>query len=107
MARRSLLGAIKGVDTLVVLLVTVLAGLGVGAVYAALHFGWFGSPWQLAAWLIVCVAFVAAGAPAVGHRMARHTQVHGSARPASQDEATKAARGDTGASPLHDKTFKD
>jgi hypothetical protein len=39
--------------------------------------------------------------------MTRHTNVHGSARPASQDEARKAARGEAGALPLHDQTFKD
>ncbi len=97
----------KRIDTLVVLLVAALAALATGAVYAALYFGWFGSPWQLAAWLLVCVAFLAAGIPAVGHRTTRHTSVHGSARPASQDEARKAARGDAGASPLHDQTFED
>jgi hypothetical protein len=105
--RRSLLEVTKRVDTLVVLLVAVLTVFGTGAVYAALHFEWFGSPWQLAAWLLVCVAFLAAGVPAVGHRMTRHTNVHGSARAASQDEARKAARGDTGASPMHDQTFED
>lgn len=107
MTRRSLLKAIKSVDALVVLLVAALAALAIGAVYAALYFGWFGSPWQLVAWLLVCVAFLAAGVPAVGYRTKHHSQVHGSARPASQDEATKAARGDAGASPLHDQTFKD
>jgi fatty acid desaturase len=107
MTRRALLEAIKKVDTLVVLLVAVFAALATGAVYAALQFGWFGSPWQLAAWLLVCLAFVAAGIPVVGHRMTRHSNVHGSARPASQDEARKAAHGDAGASPLHDQTFKD
>jgi uncharacterized iron-regulated membrane protein len=107
MTRRSLLEAIKRVDTLVVLLVAVLAVLAAGAIYAALHFGWFGSPWQLAVWLLVCLAFLVVGVPAVGHRMTRHTNVHGSARPASQDEASKAARGEAGALPLHDQTFKD
>jgi fatty acid desaturase len=105
--RWSQLEMIKRVDTLVVLFFAVLAALAAGALYAALHFGWFGSPWQLATWLVICVAFLAAGVPAVGHRMTRHTNVHGSARPASQDEARKAARGDTGASPLHDQTFED
>lgn len=107
MTRRSLLEAIKKVDGLVVLLVVALAALAIGAVCAALYFGWFGSPWQLATWLVICVAFLAAGVPAVGHRMTRHTNVHGSARPASQDEARKAARGDAGASPMHDQTFED
>ena len=97
----------KRVDTLVVLLVAILAALAMAAVYAALHFGWFGSPSQLAVWLLVCVAFLVVGVPAVGHRMTRHTNVHGSARPASQDEARKAARGEAGASPLRDQTFED
>jgi hypothetical protein len=107
MTRRSLLEAIKRVDALVVLLVAILAGFAIGAVYAALYFGWFGSPWQLAAWLLVCAAFAAAGVPAVGYRTKHHTQVHGDARAASQEEATKAARGDAGASPLSDQTFED
>jgi membrane protein implicated in regulation of membrane protease activity len=107
MTRRSLLEAIKRVDALVVLLIAILAALAIGAVYAALYLGWFGSPWQLATWLVICVAFLAAGVPAVGHRMTRHTNVHGSARPASQDEARKAALGDAGPSPMHDQTFKD
>jgi hypothetical protein len=107
MTGRSLLEAIKGIDTLIVLLVTVLAALATGAVYAALHLGWFDSPSRLTVWLLICVAFLAAGAPAVGQRMTRHSNVHGSARPASQDEARKAAGGEAGASPLHDQTFKD
>jgi beta-lactamase regulating signal transducer with metallopeptidase domain len=107
MTRRSLFEAIKRVDTLVVLLVAILAGCAIGAVYAALYFGWFGSPWQFALWLLVCVAFLAAGVPAINYRTKHNTQVHGSARPASQDEATRAARGTAGASPLHDQTFKD
>ncbi len=107
MPRRSWCEVNKRVDTLVVLLVAVMAVLAAGAIYAALHFGWFGNPWELALWLLVCVAFLAAGVPTVGHRMTRHTNVHGSARPASQDEASKAARGEAGALPLHDQTFKD
>ena len=107
MIRRGLLEAIRRLDTLVVLLVAALAALATGAIYAALHFDWFGSPGQLATWLLICVAFLAVGAPAVGQRMTRNAQVHGSARPASQDEASKAARGDAGSSPLHDQTFKD
>lgn len=107
MTRRSLLEAVKKVDTFVVLLVAVLAALATGAVYAALHFGWFGSPWQFAVWLLVCVAFLAAGVPAINYRTKQHAQVHGSARPASQDEAIGAARGAAGASRLHDQTFKD
>ena len=97
----------KRVDTLVVLLVAILAALVVAAVYTALHFGWFGSPSELAVWLLVCVAFLVVGVPAVGHRMTRHTNVHGSARPASENEARKAAGGDAGASPLRDQTFED
>jgi hypothetical protein len=107
MSHRGLLEVIKKLDTFVVIVVSVFAALATGAVYAALQYGWFGSPWQLAGWLLVCVAFVAVGIPAVGHRATRHSNVHGSARPASQDEATKAARGDATASPLHDQTFED
>jgi hypothetical protein len=98
---------IRRFDKLVVVLVAVPAALAVAAIYAALHFGWFSSPWQLAAWLVICVAFVVVGVPAAGQRMMRNANVHGSARPASQDEARKAARGDAGTSPLRDQSFED
>jgi hypothetical protein len=97
----------KKIDTLVVLLLAVIIALAAAAVYAALHYEWFGAPWQFAAWLLICVAFAVVGVPAIGNRMTHPTNVHGSARPASQDEARKAARGDTGASSLHNQTFED
>ncbi len=97
----------KRIDTLVVLLLAVIVALATAAIYAALHYEWFGTPWKFATWLLICVAFAVVGVPTVGNRMTRHANVHGSARPASQDEARKAARGDAGASPLHDQTFED
>lgn len=42
-----------------------------------------------------------------GSGISQHTNVHGSARLATQDEALKAARGDRDASPLHEQTFQD
>jgi hypothetical protein len=57
--------------------------------------------------VVLYLAFVVVGARAAGTRTVRHTDVHGSARPASQDEALKAARGDGNASPLHEQTFED
>jgi membrane protein implicated in regulation of membrane protease activity len=104
---RRISAVMKRIDPLVVLLVAILAAFAIAASYAALHFGWFGSPWQFAMWLLISLAFLVVGVPAVGHRMTRQANVHGSARPASQDEARKAARGDAGASPLHDQTFED
>jgi hypothetical protein len=51
--------------------------------------------------------FAVVGARTAGNRKVRHTDVHGSARPASQDEAKKAALGDMGGSSFHDQTFED
>ncbi len=51
----------RGLDALSVLILLALAALALGAGYAALHFGWFGSPWQFAAWLFVCLAFLVVG----------------------------------------------
>jgi NhaP-type Na+/H+ or K+/H+ antiporter len=99
--------AIKRIDTLVVLLVAVLAALATGVVYAALYFGWFGSPWQMAAWLLACAAFVVAGGPAVSQRIARNTHVHGAARPATEPEARAAARGSGTPRDIHEQHFPD
>ncbi len=60
------IGKRRGLDVVGVLLFGVL-GLGaVAAGCAALHFGWFSSPWELAAWLIVCTAFLVVGLPRQG-----------------------------------------
>ncbi len=57
------LAAIKKLDWVGIQLYALLGGVAVGAVYAALHFGWFRSPWELAAFLVVCVCFLAIGLP--------------------------------------------
>src|ERR1700733_4095004 len=54
---------IKTLDLFCVCALVVLSALAVGAGWAALHFGWFGSPWELVAWLVCVVAFVAVGLP--------------------------------------------
>src|SRR5271170_6327978 len=57
------LAAIKSIDTVGLLLWLALGGLAVAAGYAALHFGWFRSPWELAGWLVVCISFLVIGLP--------------------------------------------
>ena len=59
----SKLEAIRKLDAFGLLLLLGLAALAVGAGCAALYFGWFRSPWQLAVWLVVCVAFLVVGLP--------------------------------------------
>jgi hypothetical protein len=97
----------KKIDKLGLILVAVLAALACGAGYAALHFGWFRSPWELAGWLVVGFAFLAAGLGVQANLTPRNTNVHGAARPASESEADAAARSDTKPGPLHDRTFPD
>jgi fatty acid desaturase len=97
----------RKIDKLGMALVAVLAALACGAGYAALHFGWFRSPWELAAWLVVGVAFLAAGLGVQANLTPRNTNVHGDARPASEAEAEAAARRDTKPAPHHDRTFPD
>jgi len=99
-------GADKKIDRLSIILVVMLAALAFGGAYAALHFGWFGSPWALAGWLVVGVAFLAAGLGIQASTGPRNTNVHGAARPASESEAQASARGQT-KSPLRDQTFSD
>jgi fatty acid desaturase len=101
-----LFGPIKRFDALGLGLVAALAALACGAAYAALHFGWFGSLWELAGWLVVGLAFVAAGLGVHANLTPKNTNVHGDARPASEPEAQAAARSDTKA-PFHDRTFSD
>lgn len=59
----SKLEAIKQLDTVGIAIALVLGGLALASGYAALHFGWFRSPWELAVWLVVCVAFLVIGLP--------------------------------------------
>jgi hypothetical protein len=101
------LGAIKKIDTIGMCLGVVLAALVCGAAYAALHFGWFSSPWELAGWLVVGLAFLAAGLGVQANLTPRNTNVHGAARPASESEAEAAARSGTKPAALHDRTFPD
>lgn len=100
-------GALGRIDALGLGLVALLAALACGAAYAALHFGWFRSPWELAGWLVVALAFVVAGLGVQAHRAPRNTNVHGDARPASESEAQASARGDKKSPALHDRTFSD
>lgn len=97
----------KKIDKLGLTLVAVLAALALGAGYAALHFGWFRSPWELAGWLVVGFAFLAVGLGVQANLTPRNTKVHGDARPASESEAEAAARTATKPAPLHDRTFPD
>jgi hypothetical protein len=97
----------KRIDALVVLLFAVILALVAAAIYAALRFEWFGTPWHFASWLLICLAFVVVGVPTLGNRIAGPANVHGSARLASQDEAKKAAQGKSAASPLHEQIFED
>jgi type IV secretion system protein VirD4 len=57
------LQAIRRLDGFGLLLLLIAAALAVAAGYAALHFGWFSSPWHLAIWLLVCAAFLVVGLP--------------------------------------------
>jgi hypothetical protein len=100
-------GAIKKIDTLGLTLAAVLVVLALGAGFAALHFGWFSSPRELAGWLMVGFAFVAAGLGVQANLTPRNTNVHGAARPASESEAEAAARTGTKPAALHDRTFPD
>jgi hypothetical protein len=99
--------AMKRIDAIGLGLVAVLAALALGAGYAALHFGWFRSPWELAGWLVVGIAFLAAGLGVQANVTPKNTNVHGDARPASESEAEAAARSDTKPAPHHDRTFPD
>src|SRR5277367_6402395 len=60
------LQAIKNLDVVGASIALAFVGLAVGATYAALHFGWFRSPWELAVWLVVCISFLVIGLPSQG-----------------------------------------
>jgi len=97
----------KGIDKIGLGLVSVLATLALAGAYAALHFGWFRGPWEMAIWLVAGLAFLAAGVGVRANLPARNTDVYGDAKPASESEAQAAARGGTKSGPLHDQTFPD
>lgn len=97
----------RKIDPLGIVLFALLAGLAAGAAYAALRFRWFQSPWELAGWLAVGLAFVLAGFGIERHFTPKNTNVHGAARPASESEAQASARGDAKLPSLHDRTFPD
>jgi hypothetical protein len=97
----------RKIDKTGLCLAAVLAALALGSAYAALRFGWFSSPWELAGWLVVGFAFVVAGLGVQGNQAPKNTNVHGDARPASESEAEAAARSDTKPAPHHDRTFPD
>ena len=107
MARRGLFGKIRGIDKIGLGLVSMLAVLAFAGAYAALHFGWFRSPGEMAIWLAVGLAFLAAGVGVRAGLPARNTGVYGTAKPASEAESQAAARGETKSAPLHDQTFPD
>jgi hypothetical protein len=97
----------RKIDKTGLTLAAVLAALACGAAYAALHFGWFRSPWELGLWLCIGLAFLLGGVGVQVHRAPRNTNVHGDARPASESEAEAAARSGTKPAPHHDRTFPD
>ena len=95
------------IDKLGAGLMMALAAIAVGVAYTALHFGWFESPWELALWLGIGLAFLLGGVSTQIHRAPKNTNVHGAARPASESEAQASARGDAKSPSLHDRTFPD
>lgn len=62
----------RRLDLFAVCALAVLAALALGAAYAALHYGLFGSVWQLALWALLVVAFVTVGLPG---QVERQTEV--------------------------------
>lgn len=95
------------IDKLGMALLAGLSALAVGTAYAALHLGWFHSPWELTLWLGIGLAFLLGGVSTHVHRTPKNTNVHGSARPTSEAEAQASARGETKSPALHDRTFSD
>jgi hypothetical protein len=96
----------RELDALGVLLLVVLATLAVVGGAALIEFGLF-KPWELALFLLVCIAFVAVGLPGHGTSVPKNSKVHGAAAPAAEQDALAAARGKTKPSPLHDQQFSD
>jgi hypothetical protein len=98
----------RKIDIVGFALVVALVVIAAGAAYAALEYRWFNSGWELAAWIVVGVAFVAV---ALGlrhhHAPPQNAGVYGTAQPASESEAQAAARGSMKTPSLHDRTFPD
>jgi hypothetical protein len=99
----------RRLDAFGLLLVLALGAVAVAGAYAALHFGWFSSPWHFAAWVVVIVAalVLAASLPAYVAPAPKNTLVHGAARPASETEAQAAARGVVKAREIDKQKFTD
>src|ERR1700730_13614801 len=93
-----LFGAMRRIDAIGLGLASVLAALACGAAYAALHFGWFRSPWELAGWLVVGLGFVAAGPGGHCTLTPQNTNVDACAR-APPHSATKPGPPHDGTSP--------
>lgn len=93
-------------DATAILLFSCLAVAAVGVGVALICFGYF-SPWEFGLWLVVCLAFLAVGLPSHVNSTPKNTQVHGSARPATETEAQAAARGAGKARDVHDQHFPD
>ncbi len=96
----------RGTDALGLLLLAGLAALAVGVGAALIAFGLF-KPWELALFLLVGIAFVAVGLPSPGTSAPKNSKVHGAARPAAEQEAQAAARGETKTARMHDQQFPD
>ena len=96
-----------GLDAVGAFLVLLLVVAACGAAYAALEFGLFRSPWEMAGWLAAGLAFIGAGVGIQSHRAPKNTSVYGAAQPADEAEAQAAARGQVKSSPLHKQSFPD
>lgn len=96
----------RGTDALGLLLLAGLAALAASAGMALIEFGLF-KPWELALFLLVGIAFVAVGLPSPGAAAPKNSKVHGAARPAAEQEAQAAARGETKTARMHDQQFSD
>ncbi len=94
----------RGTDALGLLLLAALAALAASVGAALIQFGFF-KPWELALFLLVGLAFVAVGLPSPGTAAPRNSKVHGAARPAAEQEAQAAARGQTKTARMHDQQF--
>ncbi len=94
----------RGTDALGLLLLAGLAVLAASVGAALIEFGFF-KPWELATFLLVGIAFVAVGLPSHGTSAPKNSKVHGAARPAAEQEAQAAARGETKTARMHDQQF--
>ncbi len=96
----------RGTDALGLLLLAGLVALAASVGAALIEFGFF-KPWELAVFLLVGLAFVAVGLPSPGMSAPKNSKVHGAARPAAEQEAQAAARGETKTARMHDQQFSD